>query len=101
MVRFAFWLNGAPKGSLQPWKQYPHKVHPVPPGATGWPSGTVVKAAVPPGWRMAFSWAWYDGWETFLLVLCGMPSVAAPAKNTSSLVPSAAVCTGRVASAHS
>ena len=65
------------------------------------PSGTVVSPAFPPGWRIAFSCARYEGWEMFLFVLCGMPRLAAPEKKTSSFVPSAAVCTGRVASTHS
>ena len=65
------------------------------------PSGTVVRAAVPPGWRMAFSWARYDGWRDVLVHVVRDTEVAAPEKNTSSLVPSAAVCTGSVASTHS
>ena len=57
MVRLAIWLNGAPKGSLQPWKQKPQKVQPEAAGYSFWPRGTVTRAAVPWGWRMAFSWA--------------------------------------------
>src|SRR5579884_3662147 len=51
-------------------------------------------AAVPPGCKMAFSWARYDGWETSSSMLWGMPSVAAPLKNVCYFTPMAAVCTG-------